>query len=69
MQLVYLRQQRQIFLDLPGLDPGALDQRILVAAERRIGDAVELFARPRAATAAVDRARRATTTRCRSRAP
>ena len=62
MQSVYLRQQRQILVDLPRLDTSAFHQGILIAAKRRIGHAVELVAGRRAATAAVQPARRATTT-------
>ena len=40
MQLVYFGSSAKIFVDLPGLDPGALDQGILPGAERRIGNAV-----------------------------
>ena len=35
----------EILVDLPGLDMGSRPERILVAAERRIGQAVELAAR------------------------
>ncbi len=38
------RQQSQIFVDLARLDMGALHQRILAVAKRRVGDAVKLAA-------------------------
>jgi hypothetical protein len=38
-------QQREIFIDLQRVDVRRLDQRILVATERRVGDASELAAR------------------------
>ena len=39
------RQQRQIFVDLLRVNARRLDQRILIAAKRRIGHAIELAAR------------------------
>ena len=37
-------QEREILVDLPRLDARTFDQRVLPAAKRRVGDAIELFA-------------------------
>ena len=44
MQLVYFDSSAEVLVDLLRLDMGARDQRILLAAERRIGDAVVFLA-------------------------
>ena len=60
------RQEFQILVDLLRRHLGGFDQRILAVAERRIGDAVELFAGRAAVTAAAPPACPATTRQCRS---